>query len=348
MSDTQEQDDLRENAETKTQAQPKTELPGRRLRETREEKHLTREEVARHLHLDVQLIIALEQDDYSHLPSSIYIRGYLSSYARLLKLPEKEIVEAYSHGEQINPELIPDIVKVTTQKQVVNPAVVKFIIILIVLALLGVGAYYLVDVYKIFSRKITDASQGNSQSSELAIPSDSSTVTKAIQTSPPAEPAQSANKDTKSTPEPVKPSPPPVPPAKMKTGKETIEKLPTPKSTIPASEPVSSASSSQDAANATDKKTAPTNSAGSATPASTAMLEMRFSDDSWVEVTDSTNNQLVYRLVEKGTDLKLTGVPPFKILLGNAAAVQVFYNGKEFAHKNYHPDQVGSFMVGDK
>ncbi len=69
--------------------------PGMRLREARESAGLTREEVAARLRLRLELVRALEEDDYKQLPSSAFVSGYLRSYARLLDLPAEEIVAAY-------------------------------------------------------------------------------------------------------------------------------------------------------------------------------------------------------------------------------------------------------------
>lgn len=362
MNESQQQENLQENVEPENESSPIAELPGRRLREAREEKHLSREEVALHLRLDVQLIIALEDDQYKNLPSPAYICGYLRSYARLLKLPEKEIVEAYSHGEQINSDLIPSSVQIKPEKQI-NPGLVKLVIIIVILALLGGAAYYLFELYKTYSSKHVDSSKAASTSSILPVPSTNGTVTETINTKPLVKPDRKRTAKVGKASKPAR-KPRPIPPAELKTGIAKVEKLPTPKSTIPVSEPVSSARKSPTkTATANSAASAQTPSTGNtsqlatttanATPASAATapmseLRMNFTDNSWVEVTDSTNNRLVYRLVDKGTQLTLEGVPPFTILLGNAQGVQVFYKGKEFDHKNYHQNQVANFTVGGK
>ena len=69
--------------------------PGMRLREARESAGLTLEEVAARLRLRLELVRALEEDDYKQLPSAAFVSGYLRSYARLLDLPAEDIVAAY-------------------------------------------------------------------------------------------------------------------------------------------------------------------------------------------------------------------------------------------------------------
>lgn len=352
MSESNHQENSQEQTQPDTDVHAATELPGRRLRETRESMQLSREEVGNHLRLDAELITALEHDDYSNLPSPTYICGYLRSYARLLKLPEDEIVQAYSHGKEIDVDLIPSSVNIPTHKPV-NTALIKSIVIIVILILLGAGIYFAIDELKIFSGKST--------------PSDTVTFEHHSEISIPPAPKTEADKSHSAAPTPSsKPQAPPdgdatkqqpAPVAaqdKPATGKTVIEKLPTPKAKIPASEPDASAASTQKPTSGTTKTPATASVQSDAatqanlTAAATAVLRMHFTGNSWVEVTDSTNKQLVYRLVEKDSDLNLVGVPPFTILLGNAPVVQVFYKGKEFDHTNYHRNQVANFKIGAK
>ncbi|QXP83855.1 RodZ domain-containing protein [Methylococcus sp. Mc7] len=82
---------------------------GQRLRAAREARRLGVDKVARELHLSAGIIGALERDDYASLPPPAFVRGYLRNYARLLDLPEQEIVDAYNRvaGEEAGPELRP-------------------------------------------------------------------------------------------------------------------------------------------------------------------------------------------------------------------------------------------------
>ncbi len=88
-------------------SEPRT-WPGQRLRQAREAMQMSPEEAARHLRQDVAIIIALEEDDYERLPGQTYVLGYLRSYARLLKLPEDEIVEGVQIEQAETAELLPE------------------------------------------------------------------------------------------------------------------------------------------------------------------------------------------------------------------------------------------------
>jgi len=345
MSDNQEHVPVQDEAADSKPAQPAVELPGRRLRERREASQLNLEEVANHLRLDRQLIMALENDDYAQLPSPAYICGYLRSYARLLKLPEDEIVQAYNRGELIRADLIPDNVNILPKKQVINTGLLKNVLLIAVILVVAGGLYWLADRFGLFSGPTGNGKETViRKSSQLVVPpAPEDTAQKPVQANAPETkpqkpepqsvpaadkaPAKPAAVDTNPTPKP-------------RLGKTLVEDLPVSKSTIPGSEATHSVEASA-------SKTADAKSTVAATDAAkTTQLRMHFNGDSWAEVTDSTGSRLVYHLVEKNTDLDLDGVPPFNVLLGNASAVQVFYQGKEIDHSQYRQDQVASFRVG--
>lgn len=69
--------------------------PGRLLRDQRLRRELGVGDVADGLHLDARTIDALERDDYSELPPVTFVRGYLRAYARLLELPDEEVLQRF-------------------------------------------------------------------------------------------------------------------------------------------------------------------------------------------------------------------------------------------------------------
>ncbi len=70
--------------------------PGERLKKCRESMKLTRVDIATRLNLRINIIEALEKDDYKYIPKSVFARGYLRSYAKLLNLPPNEIVDSFN------------------------------------------------------------------------------------------------------------------------------------------------------------------------------------------------------------------------------------------------------------
>jgi cytoskeleton protein RodZ len=67
---------------------------GKRLRAAREQQGLSVAEAAAQLKLSTRQIEALESDSYDKLPGTIFVRGFLRSYARLLKLDPTPLLAA--------------------------------------------------------------------------------------------------------------------------------------------------------------------------------------------------------------------------------------------------------------
>ena len=70
-----------------------TKSPGIRLQTRRLKNEWSIEDVAADLNLRMEVISALEADDYSKLPERTYVRGYLRAYARLLGIHEEDVLE---------------------------------------------------------------------------------------------------------------------------------------------------------------------------------------------------------------------------------------------------------------
>ncbi|GMV30366.1 MAG: hypothetical protein AMXMBFR59_24910 [Rhodanobacteraceae bacterium] len=67
-------------------AQPESTL-GQRLREERERRGWTLDEVSTRLRLPQRVVATLESDEFTRIEHDVYLRGYLASYSRLLGIP---------------------------------------------------------------------------------------------------------------------------------------------------------------------------------------------------------------------------------------------------------------------
>ena len=70
-------------------------FPGHLLRQAREEHGLSQKEAARDLHLTSKVINAIEEDDFELIPSFVFARGYIRSYARHLGLDGQTLVAEF-------------------------------------------------------------------------------------------------------------------------------------------------------------------------------------------------------------------------------------------------------------
>lgn len=57
-------------------------------------------------------------------------------------------------------------------------------------------------------------------------------------------------------------------------------------------------------------------------------LHITFNDVSWVNINDSTNTQLLNGNQDAGTEVTLEGTPPIRLVIGNASAVDMSWQGE--------------------
>lgn len=77
---------------------------GAMLKSAREAQGLDIANVADKLHLSKQLITEIEQDNYEHVATLAYGKGYVRGYANLLKLPLEEVMTAFDQLEWLGRE----------------------------------------------------------------------------------------------------------------------------------------------------------------------------------------------------------------------------------------------------
>lgn len=82
---------------------------GARLRGARERSRLTILQAAEKLHLDPDILEALEADDFAALGAPVYVKGHLRHYAELVGEPVEALFELYSQDARIAP---PDLTRV--------------------------------------------------------------------------------------------------------------------------------------------------------------------------------------------------------------------------------------------
>jgi len=78
-------------------------------------------------------------------------------------------------------------------------------------------------------------------------------------------------------------------------------------------------------------------------------LLLRYSDDSWTEVRDATDKQLVYGLIKAGREIEVEGEAPFEVFLGYGPGVSLAFDGVSFEHQSYtrRDSYVARFVVDD-
>lgn len=90
-------------------------LPGAQLAQQRKIKGWSVEYVASQLKLAIRQVLALEADNYSMLPSLVIARGFIRSYAKLLKLDSSILVKSLPLEEALFEK------KIVSRKMIATP-----------------------------------------------------------------------------------------------------------------------------------------------------------------------------------------------------------------------------------
>ena len=278
---------------------------GQRLRTAREAKGLTRGEVAQRLKLPLRLIGRLEDDDYAGIDQNVYLRGYLSSYARLVDIPTiaaESVAATHAH-------VVPLVATGTVSRsRYLFDRYSVSATYLILTALIVVPAVWLAT-HGGLEQNLAPATSLDSPTSTIQVPPAAQTSISPdqqnVETSEPAADAvaSSAVPDANATPAP--------PAATAETPKQ--EQMPVVASMAPF-------------ASTTAAPVAETQAA--AAPSGAHALVLKLSAASWVEIVGTDGNKLEYGILPAGSERRYTSDTPLSVRLGNAEGAEVSVDGK--------------------
>jgi cytoskeleton protein RodZ len=258
---------------------------GQLLRQAREQRKLTVQQVALQLNLKAELVERLEQDQLAGTLET-FARGYVRAYGRLLKLPEAQLMAAFTQqtGSQQSVAKPMRTFSNRTAKQATENRFMWLTYAMIALLLV------LLFIWWWQTARVT--------------PTDSSDNTVLTVPQPPvnAEPAT----------EPALPTPEQL--------TELLEQLtPQEVSPAPVTEPAPDVVQDQ--------------------------LEMRFSDNCWVDVVDAEGNRIAYGTKQAGYIMQLSGKAPFVVTLGNPSVVAINFNQQAVDMSALPAGRVAKFTI---
>lgn len=282
------------------------------------------QEAADYLKLSRKQVEALENDDYSSLPGTTFVRGFMRNYAKFLELdlepimawldsqvpntapdarpaaavtPQGTTVSTESHKEKDTAPATPATANADT-----GSGIWKW---LLPLLLVGAGLVW-------YQSQPSEATEANT---EAAAPAEA--VAKApVATTPPVA-------ETAATP--------PAPPA------EAPQTPPPSAAATPAAPPPVTATTAAPAV--TPPTPAATTTTATAAPALPSngnhQLRLVMKQDSWMEILDSKGERVVFGTQKAGKERIVEGTPPFKMTIGNATEVELFHNNQAIDLKKH-------------
>lgn len=332
--------------------------PGHALRDARQERKLEIMRIASELRLTPDTVDALEHNDYRRLPSAVFVAGYIRSYARLLGLDPEPLIARF---RELHPDAeassgsVPSVRGQTAKRPPHKPLFLSMPLLALIcaLALIGAMVYLSLNGENPFATASSSANN-QEQPSRVSTEPDMSEISQ-------AESDALRPKQIESDPIALVPSSdPPL------AGSEAAEQIdPTASDSDPtaiestsvildrpndiqqpavetapalAPPPLSPQASVNDtqsspvplSADVTSEPdaAAPDTSALDTSPAGQVVIA--FSDPCWVNVRDASGQAQLFGEMAKGDRHVLGGEPPYSLVLGNAAGVELTVGGKPF------------------
>ncbi|AHG19033.1 cytoskeletal protein RodZ [Chania multitudinisentens RB-25] len=288
---------------------------GQRLRQAREQLGLSQQAVAERLCLKMSTVRDLESDNIPSDLASTFVRGYIRSYAKLVHLPEDELLPGLAKQAPARVAKVAQMQSFSLGKRRKKRdgwlMSFTWLIAFVVIGLTGAWWWQNHKAQQEEIATMVDHSSAqlsqNNHDAQPVLPNEGS-----------SEQAASATNNG------VAPENITVPPV-SNTGLPPVNS----EAQIPAVIAPSQATIPDMLVPPVAQTPLPTNEAVVGVSAAEANgLVMDFSGDCWLQVVDATGKTLFSGTQKSGTQLNLAGTAPFKLTIGAPAAVQIRYQGQ--------------------
>lgn len=313
--------------------QPVSAPVGEQLRRAREQKGLSVSAVADAQHLRPAVIHAIEDGDYRQIDSELFLKGYVRTYARQVDLNPDTVIatldkeleplrQEKAQAEELNP--LVDIERRRRQKR----RIAKLLFFLLVIAIAVFIGLRFLDTTAL--TKSTEESDNPEAASEMTDPVES--VPESTDASDVGTSIEEDAGETEMAPmddDPVTVRPAITDDATTADEQAEVSPVTASESAQPgdaAQEPVSAPSGDIGESNVPVVSSVPEpaleESVQPTAAVDKARLEMTFSDECWVQVTDSAGNRLVGSLQRDGDRIEVSGRVPIEVVVGAVDAVE--------------------------
>lgn len=352
-----------ESTVTTTESAPTSATPGTRIREVRERLGISQARLGEQIRLHKRVIEALEEDRYEDIAAPLFVRGYLRNVAKALNIDERTLVSGYD--QFLTVESTPELTRVSQPADDggLDRNIIRFGAVAVALVTLGLAVMWwqgqtpppIADTTP--AETLPSDMAGDSDGTGLAGNSDMPpglALRPGIVQRPPAAPAPvRAQPSIDSLDDvtlgfaPGTDSQPPAlteaPDAEAESGDAGFASADATDDAL-AEAPTASPDTAADAdanADAEGARTPPTIEGASGAP---LVLEAR--RDAWIEVSDAGGRRLFYNIARADERVELSGEPPFKMVIGNAAYVSVWLDGAPVDLANVSEQGVARLSVG--
>ena len=338
--------------------------PGHWLKQARERRSWSQREAADMLNLSPRFIVAMEDETFDKLPAAAFARGYLRAYAKLLGLVGDEIIRRYEAvvGDDSDPYFRQ---LVATRRQPLadfvraHPGLVVGTIALLLATVLIGGGWLLWRsggieraAGELRLPEVIHAAPGAGDVHAPAMPRENSPAARA-----PAAPAESAGETLVTLPPPAAADIVPVGDdesadaahgAASGVGSTNPARAAANGAAAPrqGSAPVAGAVAAFNPAGvAGGIRGAPATDTSVAAGAGSDQLRVTLAEDCWVEVRDARGTRLYSGMARRGANLAIAGNAPMTVVLGNAPAAQLLFNGRPVEVASHTKERIATLVV---
>ncbi len=293
---------------------------GARLKAGREAKNLAVIDVAAKLKLTSRQVEALESEDLSHLPSEVFVRGFVRNYARLVEVDADNLITPVDVQAAVAETITAPSAGVTFTNSGLRRWVVLPVAALVLFLVLVAVLYHWLrqgEDSLVVPEAVTAAQP---QAEAPAAPPEPAPVeSQTLQLSPQAS-VMADGEPAPGTLAAGTPAAAPQTPANAAVPTAPAQSVTPAKPAMTATVPVPLAA-----------PTAPVPAAGAekpaaAKPAGAHTLRFEPAQDAWIQVVDGNGNRFS-KLVRAGAMESFAGEPPFRLVVGEAARVRMSYDG---------------------
>ncbi|HDR2161171.1 TPA: cytoskeleton protein RodZ [Enterobacter cancerogenus] len=296
---------------------------GVRLRNAREQLGLSQQAVAERLCLKVSTVRDIEEDKAPADLASTFLRGYIRSYAKLVHIPEDELLPMMEKQAPVRAAKVAPMQTFSLGKRrKKRDGWLMSFTWLVLFVVVGLTGAWWWQNHKAQQEEITTmADQSSAELNNAGSDNSQSVPLNTDTASASSEPQATTDATATDTAQAQAPATDATAPAASQNNAVVS----------PSQANVDTAANAPAATAPADSTTQPlpTDQAGVAnTAADPNALVMNFTADCWLEVSDATGKKLFSGLQRKDGTLNLTGQAPYKLKIGAPAAVQIQYQGK--------------------
>jgi len=295
---------------------------GAMLRKAREAAGISCESLATRTRLELKIIHALENEDYGSLAAAAFIKGYIRSLSKELKIDPTPILNQYGHAEAADDPRLADFTTRSPAQLTSSSTLMRGVSIALVFAVIILIALWWQRNYQTDADSAEAIAQLADEAALEVAPDPgiplSYPYTIVDHSTDPLAPANSWRRQTDGSAPPLIGAV--VDDTNIAATADVTDGAPPNERSAPAAPPPVS---------------------------TTGDLVLVGDGESWIEISDFAGRRLYFGLIKPGQQIGVGGKPPYDLVIGNAQVVKLTYLGQPIDVRARAINGVARFSLGE-